>query len=490
MADIEGEVARTQTALNTPTLKLLTHKWAAIAVPILAVSFPDGGTPIPVERFHAMVDARLDELRVAGYDVPAGDGKALAMFWVREKWLFRDPGDGEETYQAAGDANQAVTYVARASRTQLNVSLSRIVTLMDVVSQAALAANPNREERVLRLSEEIARLTAERDRLAEGGEMPEATEAELSEQFSNVLRELDGLPSDFRRVEEAVRAMHRVITRNFREESRPIGEVVDDYLDRSRNLLASTPEGRAFAGALDLLRNPDWVSRLRQDLNTILGHPWAGTLLPDEQRQMKTTVDVIRRGISDVLSQRQRLSSTLNDHIENYDHVKNRELESVLRSINSEMRLWMRSARPRAHVEVELVPPALGIEGLKLKTFDPESERPPEPLEDVTDEAPEALSLDDIRKQGGPSLADLRSEIADRLTTGAVESAAALFNTLPEDLRRPVEILGLHYLLTGMDANVDTSVRELVSAVRPDGTTRQFLMPHVNLSDSVHGDDE
>ncbi|MFC7495499.1 MULTISPECIES: DUF3375 family protein [unclassified Nocardioides] len=490
MGDIEGEVARIEAALNTPTLKLLDRKSAGVAMPIFAASFPEDGQPIAVERFHTVVDARLDELRAAGYTVPTGNGKSLGMQWVRERWLYRDPGDGQETYQLTGDAKQALDYVTRATRTQLNVSLSRIATMRHVVSQAALAANPDREERIRRLTEEIAALTAERDRLAEGGEMPEASEAELTEQFANVLRELDGLPSDFRRVEEAVRGMHKVITKRFREEERPVGEVVDDYLNQSANLLTATPEGRAFAGALELLRNRDWLTRLRTDLDTILAHPWAGTLLPDEHRQLKTTVDVIRRGISDVLSQRQRLSATLREHIENYDHIKNRELDMVLRGIDREMRMWMQSARVRSHVEVELIPPGLDMAALRFRTFDPDSESAPEPLEDVSAEAPAAMSLDDIRKQGGPSLAELRRELEARLATGDLESAAALFNTLPDDLRRPVEILGLMHLLAGMDASVDAAARELVSAVRPDGSTRRFLMPTVTMAQPANSDGE
>lgn len=40
MGDIEGEVARIEAALNTPTLKLLDRKSAGVAMPIFAASFP------------------------------------------------------------------------------------------------------------------------------------------------------------------------------------------------------------------------------------------------------------------------------------------------------------------------------------------------------------------------------------------------------------------------------------------------------------------
>lgn len=476
--DIEGDVARIEAALNTPTLKLLDRKSASVALPLFANAFPEDAQPVPVEQFHTVIDALLDELRAGGYPVAnSGSGKSLAMQWVRERWLYRDPGRGEETYQLTGNAKQALEYVTRATRTQLNVSLSRIETMRRVVSEAALAANPDREERKRRLAEEIARLQAEYEHLDSGGEMPETTESELTEQFSNVLRELDGLPTDFRRVEEAVRDMHRSVTKKFREEERPVGEVVDDYLKQSANLLTATAEGRAFNGALELLRKRDWLTSLRDDLERILAHPLAGMLLPDETRQLRTAVDVIRRGINDVLSQRQRLSATLREHIENYDHIRNRELDAALKGIDREMREWMQSARARDRVDVEIIPPAMDIAALRFRTFDPDNERTPEPLEDVSSQAPAALSLDEIRKQGGPTLDQLRRRIDEQLTTGDLESAATLFNELPVDLRRPVEILGLMHLLTRMGAEIDPVVRERVLAVRPDGSTRRFLIP-------------
>jgi hypothetical protein len=95
--------------------------------------------------FHTVVEALLAELSTAGYAVPSGDGKALAMQWVRERWLYRDSGRGQETYQLTGDAKQAQEYVTRTTRTQLNVSASRIETMRRVISEAALAAMERRQ---------------------------------------------------------------------------------------------------------------------------------------------------------------------------------------------------------------------------------------------------------------------------------------------------------------------------------------------------------
>lgn len=475
---IAGEYARIETALNTPTLRLLDRVSAGVALPIFSCAFTHEVQSIPVERFHGLVEVLLDELRSAGYPVPSSSAKSLVAKWVRdEKWLYRDPGRGEETYQLTGAAREALDYVNRATRTQLNMSLSRIETMRRVVAETALAANPDRDERKLRLAEDIAQLQAEYERLDSGGELVEASESELTERFSNVLRELDGLPSDFRRVEEAMRDMHRQIAKGFREDDRPIGEVVDDYLNQSADLMTATPEGRAFGGALELFRKPDWLTSLRNDLHTILSHPWAGTLLPLEQNQLRSTVDVIRRGRDDVLAQRQQLSATLHEHIENYDHIQNRELDATLRDLDREIRAWMLSARARDHVLVELIPPALDLDSLKLRTFDPDDERSPAPLQDRSDETPEALSLEQIRTMGGPSLPALRQRLEQELSAGSLESAAKLFNDLPSDLRRPVEILGVLHLFARIGIDVDTARREEIQTVRSDGSARRFAIP-------------
>jgi hypothetical protein len=89
---------------------------------------------------------------------------------------------------------------------------------------------------------------------------------------------------------------------------------------------------------------------------------------------------------------------------------------------------------------------------------------------------------------------------------GDSETVGELFNVLPADLRRPVEILGLLHLLTAddesfavaanaeydgeSDGELDRSFRRVLEdavaferfdSIRPDGTDRQFLVPRLEL---------
>jgi hypothetical protein len=57
--------------------------------------------------------------------------------------------------------------------------------------------------------------------------------------------------------------MHRQIISDFRGETRPIAEVIDEYLAKSDSLMKPTAEGRAFEGAFTLLRDEPLLVDLR-----------------------------------------------------------------------------------------------------------------------------------------------------------------------------------------------------------------------------------
>lgn len=481
--DIAGDFWRVQSALKTPTLKLLDRKSASTALPVFLSLFPHNADPIPVESFHTRVDVLINELRASGYDVPEKpDGKTLASQWVKEHWLYRDPGKEGETYRITSYAEQALDYITRATRTNLNISASRIEVMRQVISDAAMSANPDKNKRIQQLKGEIRRLNQEYEQLKGGGELQAISDDEVLEKFANVVREIEGLPADFRRVEEAVRAVHREMNKSFRQDNRPVREVVDEYINKSKHLLESTQEGRAFIGARQLLSREDWLANLRSDLRAIESHPLAKRLLPEDQQRLRGAVSILRRGLALVLDQRRRASVTLSESVRNYDRIRSRELDRILSDINEQLRIWMQHAKTYDRVDVEILPMPLEIQALKLNVFDPDSEKPPEPLEDVSDLIPDPPDLDEVRKQGGPRFEEMAAQIKRQVDAGGLESAAKLFNELPDELKRPVEVFGLLHLLAGMGANINIENRESVHTIRPDGSTRILSMPRVKLN--------
>jgi Protein of unknown function (DUF3375) len=499
VSDILAELARIRAAFDKPTLRLLDRKWAPLVLAVFRTTFTRDQGTVPAERLHLRVDNYLDELRLAGEAVPEGPGRSLCMQWLGHNWLVRTRDDeGGEHYSLTSHALEALDLVQSLTRDRTLISESRIHTILDVVRRFATAASPDRQARIERLDARIAELTAERDRLEAGGDIEPATDDQMLDGYTNLLSLIGQLPGDFKRVEESFAAMHRQIVSDFRGETRPISEVIDDYLAKSDSLMKLTAEGRAFEGAFALLRDEPLLRDLRRDLDIILAHSFARTLALAEQREFRRTVKIIRDGIRDVLTQRQRLSATLRAHIVRYDVVHDRELDTVLRQINQQLEIWMRTAGPRATVGAEFVPAKIEIGHLRERLWDPADASAPPPLEDVPAAAPPGLDLDAIRGQGGPSLARLREEIIAAAADGEVDSVAGVFARLPGDLRRPVELLGLLHLVVGAGAlvvgasaeegrdDVEGLARaaareERVEAVRPDGARRVFALPVVSL---------
>ncbi|MFC5930508.1 DUF3375 domain-containing protein [Cryobacterium melibiosiphilum] len=497
MSDIAAELARVREAFDKPTLRLLDRKWAPFVLAVFKSSFSRDRRSVQADLLHTQVDAYLADLRSVGSEVPGKNGRALCVQWMNDLWLYREMGDtsaakggntsgntSEEFYSLTSHALEALLLVDGLARDRALISESRLTTIVDTARHRATQANPDRQERIRRLDQEIAEKQSERDRLDAGGEVASASNEQMLEGYANLIDLINQLPSDFKRVEESVAGMHRQIINDFRGEERPISEVLDDYLAKTDALMTSTKEGRAFEGAFALLRNDTLMRGLKNDLETILLHPFALELSGSDRRSFMGTVGLIRKGIDDVLTQRNGLSTTLREHIVNHDVVKDRELERMLRDINKELAVWMQTAGPRSTVTAELMPGTLDVEHLQERFYDPMAHLAPPELDDVMGDAPEPPSLDAMRQQGGPLLAEMRDALVSAFSSGDAASVGAAFNALEVTLRRPVEILGMLQIATQVDAVHRAEAVESFETVRPDGSVRSFTVPRIMLTDA------
>jgi hypothetical protein len=479
VSDAVGDLRLVQDAFTRPTLRLLNGKWASVQVAVLRIVFDRDRRSIPTDHLHAQVGALLDLFRAEGFETPSGTGRELCRRWMHSKWLVRLHGeDGGEVYELTSYALEALELVQNLSSDRPLLSESRLTAILDAVRRQAIDASPDAQSRIERLSAQIAELTAERDRLADGGEPEPASVDRMMEGYDNLVDLIGQLPSDFKRVEEGIRGLRDTILTEFRSDTRPLGQIIDEYLALSDDLL-STPEGRAFVGALRLLRDDAMLAELRRDLDVILTHPFTEALTADELRAFRGTVTMVRRGLDDVLNQRSRLTATLRDHIVNHDAVKERELADTLRALDAELRTWVHITTTRAKTAVELLPDAVGVLAhVRERFYDPGDHVAPEPLSDVPVDTDGRLTLEELRRQGGPFLDRIRA----RLASASAATAGSAFNGFPDDLRRPVEALGILHLLARLGALEDAEGHEAVDTRRPDGTRRTFSIPMVPVT--------
>ncbi|MFK4085020.1 DUF3375 family protein [Kribbella sp. NPDC020789] len=483
MSQLLGEFARAEDALGRPTLGLLRGKWAAFRIAALRCSFSRERKTVPADLLHVQVDAYLTELRREGVDVPPSTGgRALCNTWVNDEWLYRDNVEGTLVYSLTSPALEGLEFVQNLSRERVGVSESRLQMIVDEVRRWALEASVDAQARIDRLNTRIHELERERDRLEAGGEVTAVSDDRMLDGYSNLIDLISQLPSDFKRVEEAMLDMHRKILGDFRHDDRPpVGEVLDEYLDRYDELIQETREGRAFDGAFVLLRNDDLLLELQDNLHVILAHPAAEVLDGDDLTEIRGAEPALRQGTIDVMAQRRRLTATLTEHIVNHDTLQERELDRVLRGLERELATWMESTGPRTAVPIDLLPPAVKVSHLRQRFWDPASAAPPPPLPPADDDRDSPPTIEELRLRGGPTLDGLRGALVDAFSEGDTGTVGSLFNQLPRGLRRPVEILGLLHLVSQVDA-LDAAVgQEVFEAIRPDGDYRNFLVPAVAL---------
>ncbi|KRF16940.1 DUF3375 domain-containing protein [Nocardioides sp. Soil796] len=486
MSEIAGELARVKGAFSQPTLTLLHQRQAPVVITIFRAAFGRNNKPIPTARLHAQVEEHLAQIRLTGESlVPEGSGRDLCQKWMRGQWLVRALDErGHEVYTLTSHAQQALELVKGLARDRATLSEHRIATILGTVRRFNAEANPDRTARVSLLNEEIARLSAERDRLVDGAEMVSATEDYMLEGFTELQSLISALPSDFARVEERFAGIRAEILAAFRAEDRPPGDVIDDYLARADALMTATHEGRAFEGAFGLLRDDALVAQLREDLTALLEHPISDRILAESDRaELRGTVKLVRDGLDRVLTQRSRVTATLKEYIVSHDAARDRELEQTLRQVESELMTWMATTGPRATHDVPLLPLRAGIDHLRERFHDPADDRLPDPIEPVDPDDARSPSLAELMAQGGPQLPSLRQRLDDALSD--LLPAATLgevFDRLEPSLRRPVEIYGLLHLAADRGWTTDDVV-ETWATVRHDGSRRTFAVPRMPLPD-------
>lgn len=477
MSSIVGEHARVSDAFKEPTLSLLRGSLAPANVAILRQTFPQDQRTQPSARLHHLVDSLLAELRERGIpDVPDGSGRDVCMLWVRRSWLTRDV-DGT-SYTLTSHAMQALRLVQDMTRERVNLSEHRIKNIVDTANRLSVTANPDVEVRKALLREQIEAQQAELARLDAGGELEPVSADYIIEGLVELQDLVSGLPIEFARVGEVVKALQEQLRADFRADTRQAGEIVADFLVRADDLTTATPEGRAFEGAFNLLDDDALIDQLRTDIASLVEHPDIAIVLnPAEKQSMLGIIRIVRDGARETMAKIVDTVETLNTFIRSRNVAEDRELDRLLLQLEDALGTWMQGASPRAVVDAAHLPDGVEFFYLREKFYDPATDVPLDPLDDDEVERPDMMSLEELRRHGGPHL-DVLREALDAAGDGDWTVASHVFPNLPDDARRPVDALGVLHLVADRDDLERTGTERYVTR-RPDGSERVLVMPGV-----------
>lgn len=479
-------------------LALLHQTHAPFVVTVLAMVFTAERPTVAVAEAHAEINDALAQLRAAGYGdedsqpLPAGNARDLCRQWVQAGWLVRQVSDDDaEVYRLSAYGVGALEVAGRVGGSRTRVSESRVRTLLEAIERLSQDADPDLMSRMVRLHEEIQKRQKELTRLEKGGAVETADDEQLLEAAENVLHLARELPADFARVAESIKAIQRDVVAELRHDVRPTGEVLREYLLRGQRILDTTPEGRAFAGALRLIGDPAQIDSLWGQLRIVLRHRFT-ELLPEQQRRELTEISRrIEQGVKEVLAAQRQASHVITTQVRNHDPMRDRQVDELLRDVMSGLHTWVSGSRRGESVEPLRRLPVADVGHLRQRMSDVRSPQPPAPLRDWSDaeDMPDA----DTRAWGGPRYADLRTHLMSFAGTAASVDVVAAFRAAGEENQRPVDLLGL--LEIAHDAGMtETAEVAMVDTVRPDRTRRRFALGGVvaanpSVSEGSSGDE-
>ncbi len=494
---VEAAYAGALAAFKNPMLDLLHGRFAPFVVAVLSVTFTSERASVPVADAHAEIGDMLDRLRATaiadgksaegeGGEVmlPVGTARELCRQWVRAGWLLRQIEGEDEVYRLSAHAVGALEIAGRASGSRARVSESRVRTLLEAVERLAQDADPDVLTRVARLTEEIAERRAEIARLDRTGVVDSVEDDTLLEQAENILHLTRELPADFARVVESIRAMQRDVVTDLRQDVRPAGEVLREYLQRGKDVMASTPEGKAFAGALRMIGDPRRLDDLATNLRTVLRHRFTRAMGPHERAELAAVGRRIETGVAEVLAAQQTASHVITTQVRTHDPARDRQVDDLLRDVMVGLQAWMPSSRPAEAVEPLRRLPLADLGHLRQSVSEL---RPPEPPAPLADWGDVESAVEDTKAWGGPGYRAIEAHLdAYVAAAGGPVDIAEAFAAAPEEIRRPVDLLGLLEIAhrRGM---AETGEISTIEAVRADGVRRRFAFGGVRMTTAEMG---
>jgi hypothetical protein len=484
----EAAYVRALAAFRTPTLDLLHGRHAPFVVAVLSVVFTVDRPAVEISDAHAEVAEILDELRAAGYDegertLPAGTAREICRSWVRVGWLVPQIEGDVEVYRLTAHAVGALEITGRTGGGRTRVSKSRVRTLLEAVERLSNNAETDPAVRIARLTAERDALDAEIARFEQGQSEP-VDDEQLLEEAENVLHLARELPADFTRVAESIKAMQRDVVADLRRDVRPTGAVLREYLERGQHVMHSTPEGRAFAGALRLVGDPERIDSLTEQLQSLLAQPFTRLMDAEQRRELDAVGRRVELGVEEVLTAQRRASRVITGQVRTHDPIRDRQVDDLLRDVMSGLQAWTRNSSSEAIVEPLRGLPMAEIGHLRQSISDIRPPGAPAPLT-ADSHDPEFVDAD-TRAWGGPRYAELEAYVAG---LGDDFDLGDAFQAADAETRRPVDLVGLLEIAhrNGMSEGDGVSV---VEALRPDGSARRFAFGSVTARTAKESDDD
>lgn len=463
-------------AYSSPEVRFLSEKQHGVFIlAVFTSAFTRDHPVVPEADFHEFVDQAVAVLRDRGEtDVPGASGRSLCLSWMQDGWLDKDlDADSRPLYRPSTATQTVLDWLASQSRRRM-VSAPRVNRIFDTVAELAVLADPDRETLIREKRATAERLLAEAADLEAGGVLPHGTEDELVQLASLVAEAMGDIPSDFRRVGQQFRAAQRRIREQMVTGDTSVGEVMSSVTSTARQITTDTPEGRAFMGVAHLIRDDVTIGTLRANVARIMASPVAALFTETERVMFANIASAFVSNVDLVLQGPRALSQLVAGRLASHVNAGGEQggVDAAIRAARAAL-LAHRGPLP------EDAFPALGplkVSGSSVRLHDPRPVDAPQPLAEVPTSTAEPLTVEYLRRWGGPHGRAVAEHVAGLLAGGAEGvTVAQAWEVAPADLRRSVELLP-YFALDRRDGT--PAAWDVITVVEGEGT-RVFRVPRI-----------
>lgn len=465
-------------------LELLTKgpAWALTrsapwVIAVLQASFTRTRPQLPLEQFHADVDAFLEQLRRQdpGLVAPANgasSGKKYADEWTRKNFLTRRNQSGQIVYEVTEPAARVLAFLDSLSSERSTLNGSRLGTLLGDVEKLANETNPDQSARLESLEEEIGERRQLIEDIGSGDFDGLLDDDEAVEAAGNILDLAASLPADYKKMRDRIEGLVGELRNQIIEESLSKGATMAQVLEADKRLRQS-PEGRTFRSFTAFLEDPQQQLRFRSAIGEVLGRQFADELTHEDRETLKSLVAELRTQHSQIQRIYGKLSESLNTYVQSDDFRQSVRLRKVLREAEQSIRS-LPYERERPGLVRGPVLFNAGFESLAMvKLFDPDEFAAPPKLADP-------IAFSDSDRARSPRTGKAKPEVIRAALAGA-SSLAEAWGQLPAEERHinSIRTLLSHALHDG--AGFDRDAWGSLDFEQIDGTTRTAYLPVVTL---------
>lgn len=460
--DRAGEVFDPDDDREISSIALLRQKHARLYVALLEQVFPFS-KPVPSDRCHDLFRSALEELGSPVDETPAEVAKDL----VRRGWLVHEfDASGDTRVYRPTSAAELVRGYVRASTDKSSLSRGVVESILDAAARLADATIADPQALKDRIDERIHSLEEKKGALTSATPLSEDA---LVGEFNHLKELARDLPGYFAQIVEAIRTAEEMMRRKVMESQESLGEAFNEHVLGHREIMASAT-GQAYLGALELLNDAARLDGFEDDIRTILTHEFSSALSSEERRAVGRISTTLMEGNQEVEQQILAANQRIRALAERYAVGTDRRLTTVLRDLEGKLSKWA-PANPSRPLGIE---PHLDRKPARTHVFLDTWTPVIDPVvEDVLHGDEIIFSMEEALIWGGPSLEvyakALEADPGDRVY------AHEVFNSMPEDLRRPVEVFGLFQLAARSGQR--TSEVATYHAVHPTGETQDLYAP-------------